>query len=115
MVAISESTPEPPYLAVIFTTTLADADSDNSYGTRAERMIELAAEMPGFLGIESARGADGMGITVSYWADEEAITAWRTHPEHLETQARGRARWYSSYELRVARVERAMSFRRDDG
>ena len=29
----------------------------------AERMIELAAQQPGFLGVESARTPDGLGIT----------------------------------------------------
>ncbi len=103
------STPEPPYVAVIFTSTRTPVD-DEGYAARAERMEELAAEIPGFLGIESVRGDGGVGITVSYWTDEEAVAAWRTHPEHLDTQARGRVEWYSSYELRVARVERADSW-----
>lgn len=108
------STPEPPYVAVIFTSLRAARD-DAGYAAAATRMEELASEMPGFLGIENARGEDGVGITVSYWADADAVTAWRTHPEHLDTQASGRHHWYERYELRVARVERARSFRSSDG
>jgi heme-degrading monooxygenase HmoA len=67
----------------------------------------LARDQPGFLGIESARGADGLGITVSYWTSEESIRAWREHAEHIVAQQRGRKQWYERYELRVARVERA--------
>lgn len=107
------STPEPPYVAVIFTNRRAawgEAAADVAYGTAADRMEELAATIPGYLGIESSRSADGTGITVSYWESEEAIAEWRRHPEHLDAQASGRSDWYEWYELRVARVERARSF-----
>jgi len=99
------TTPKPPYYAVIFTSLRTDGD--NGYGDRAERMVELAATMPGYLGIESARGADGLGITVSYWQDEAAIAHWKAESEHREAQRLGRERWYTAFELRVARVERA--------
>jgi heme-degrading monooxygenase HmoA len=74
-------------------------------------MVELAKEQPGFLGIESARGEDGLGITVSYWTSEEAIRAWREQAEHRIAQQSGRRAWYAEFELRVARVERAYGFR----
>jgi heme-degrading monooxygenase HmoA len=73
-------------------------------------MERLAREIPGYLGIESVRDNSGFGITVSYWESEQAIATWRSHPEHLDTQARGRRDWYARYELRVARVERTASF-----
>ncbi|MFZ6046898.1 antibiotic biosynthesis monooxygenase family protein [Pseudomonas sp. CR3202] len=97
-------TPEPPYYAVIFTSLRSETDQD--YAATAERMLELAREQPGFLGVESARGADGLGITVSYWASEEAIRAWRTQAEHREAQRRGREEWYRAFRTRVAYVER---------
>lgn len=106
-------TPDPPYHAVIFTNRRAgwgDESTDAAYDIAAARMEDLAATIPGYLGIESARSADGSGITVSYWEDESAIERWRTHPEHLEVQSRGRADWYQWYELRVAVVDRARSF-----
>ena len=107
------TTPEPPYYAVIFSSRRAswgDPDADAAYGEAAARMEELAGTVPGYMGIESARSSDGTGITVSYWEHEEAIAAWRSHPEHLEVQERGRADWYERYEFRVARVERAGAF-----
>ncbi len=76
----------------------------------AERMLELARAQPGFLGVESARGPDGVGITVSYWTSREAIADWKRHAEHLGAQALGRAVWYADFALRVARVEEARSF-----
>jgi heme-degrading monooxygenase HmoA len=98
-------TPEPPYYAVIFTSTRTDVDE--GYGAMADRMVELASQQPGFLGVESARDADGLGITVSYWESEEAIATWRKHAEHRIAQATGRAKWYDEFATRVARVERA--------
>jgi heme-degrading monooxygenase HmoA len=96
---------QPPYYAVIFSSLRGAADGE--YDATAERMVELAREQPGFLGAESARGGDGFGITVSYWATPEAIVAWRGHAEHRMAQERGHRDWYLHYELRVARVERA--------
>jgi len=97
-------TPKPPYYAVIFTSHRTEGD--RGYGATAARMEELAARQPGFLGIESARGADGFGITVSYWASEEAIAAWKAHLEHKPAQEAGQRVWYADYQIRVAKVER---------
>jgi heme-degrading monooxygenase HmoA len=101
-------TPEPPYYAVIFTSTRTEVDE--GYGAMSEKMVELAAGQPGFLGVESARGADGLGITVSYWESEEAIANWRRHAEHRIAQSHGREKWYSEFVTRVAKVERARDF-----
>ena len=100
-------TPEPPYYAVIFTSLRTNGDE--GYAAMSERMGELAKGMPGYLGIESVRSADGLGITVSYWESEEAIAGWKAHLEHRVAQERGKAQWYQHYELRIARVERAYS------
>lgn len=101
-------TPEPPYYAVIFTSTRTAVDE--GYEQMAMRMVELAAQQPGFLGIESARGEDGLGITVSYWESEEAIAQWRAHAEHRVAQAYGLEKWYAQFATRVAKVERARLF-----
>ena len=105
-------TPEPPYYAVIFTSTRTDVDE--GYDAMADKMVEMAAQQPGFLGVESARGEDGLGITVSYWESEEAIAHWRADAEHRVAQAHGHGKWYAEFFTRVARVERARSFRRTD-
>jgi heme-degrading monooxygenase HmoA len=98
-------TPEPPYYAVVFSSLRKPGD--NGYGATADRMVELAAQQPGFLGVETVRGEDGFGITVSYWRDEESIRAWKRHAEHAAARDRGRNEWYEHFELRIARVERA--------
>ncbi|HUY02978.1 MAG TPA: antibiotic biosynthesis monooxygenase [Rhodocyclaceae bacterium] len=106
--ASSAKTPEPPYYAVIFTSLRAAAD--DAYANMAERMAALAAQQPGYLGMESARDADGFGITVSYWDCAEAIAGWRANAEHLAAQAMGKRAWYERYQVRVAKVERAYGF-----
>lgn len=99
-------TPEPPYYAVMFTSLRNGADADG-YAEAAERMLELAAQQPGYLGVESVRGADGIGITISYWRSEADILAWKHQAEHAATRNRGRRDWYTRYITRVAKVERA--------
>ena len=98
-------TPEPPYYAVIFTSQRTEGDQ--GYEAMAQAMFELALQQPGCLGAESARGIDGVGITVAYFADESSIGAWKQNARHLVAQRLGKERWYSHYELRIAKVERA--------
>ncbi len=100
------STPAAPYYAVIFTSLRTDIDE--GYGAMAERMVELAAQQPGFLGVESAR--EGVGITVSYWRDLASIKAWKANAEHLVAQQTGRSDWYRQYKTRIAKVERDYGF-----
>ncbi len=96
---------QPPYYAVIFTSRRTKGD--DGYGAASDAMVALAAQQAGFLGVESARDADGLGITVSYWDSEASIANWRRHAEHAAVRAHGHNRWYSHYEVRVARIERA--------
>lgn len=96
------ATPEPPYYAVIFTSEMKS--NLEGYEVMAERMLELAASQPGFLGIESAR--ESVGITVSYWSDIESIKQWKADSEHQIAQKLGKQKWYASYKTRVCKVER---------
>jgi heme-degrading monooxygenase HmoA len=104
------ATPAPPYFAVIFTATRDEQPDDGFAATDAD-LFELATGQPGFLGYETSAG-DGVGITVSYWETEDAIRAWKAQAEHIAAQREGRARWFDSYVVRVARVERAYGFTR---
>lgn len=99
-------TPKPPYYAVIFTNLRTEGD--NGYAETADRMVALAETMPGFLGVESARNE--IGITVSYWADLEAIRNWKYHTEHVVARDKGREFWYQSFKTRICLVERDYGF-----
>ena len=96
----------PPYYAVIFTNTKRSLDG---YGKVAKRMMELAGEQPGYLGMDNV--SDGKnGIFVSYWRSEADILAWQNHPEHADAQSQGRSTWFQDFSIRICLVERAYAF-----
>jgi heme-degrading monooxygenase HmoA len=92
-----------PYFAVIFTAQRS-LSGDDIYEITSDRMMQLAQQQPGFLGVESVRGDDGLGITVSYWRDRDSIRNWRMNSEHLVAQEMGRQEFYQWYRVRIAEV-----------
>lgn len=98
------STPQPPYYAVIAPAVLS-GDTEG-YAEMATELLALAADQPGFLGIETCMDAR-FSIAVSYWQSLEAIAAWRKRAEHVVAKGRGRTQWFAAYATRIARVERA--------
>ena len=101
-------TPQTPYYAVIFTSIRTD--NDNSYADMSQKMIDLAKQQDGFLGIESAR--EEIGITVSYWRDLDSIKKWKDNSEHTIAREKGREIWYKSFKTRIAKVERDYEFQK---
>lgn len=99
-----------PYYAVIFTSNLSNDTTD--YNTVAEEMEKLAKQQPGFLGVESARGNSGLGITISYWESLDAIENWKKNTLHKEAKKRGREQWYENLHLRICLVEKEFKFHR---
>ncbi len=97
------NTPKPPYYAVVFTSVKKD-NADLGYSEMADKMVELAKQQPGFLGVESAR--QELGITVSYWQDLKAINHWKENSEHTIAREKGRKLWYKNFKVRIAKVER---------
>ncbi len=93
-------------VSVIFVAQRTDADADG-YARAAAMMDRLAAQQEGYVSMDSVRGSDGLGITVSYWASEAHAKAWRDHPDHAAIRDAGRDRWYSHYSLHVAEVTRS--------
>jgi heme-degrading monooxygenase HmoA len=98
-------------IAVIFCATRT-AEGEDAYQAAAASMAALAARQPGFLGEDHARSADGFGITISYWRDDDCARAWRDHPDHAAIRERGRGEWYREYSLHVARVERGYDWQK---
>ncbi len=83
---------------------------DDEYGPMAERMDELAAAMPGYVSHKAFTAEDGERVTIVEFESEEAMRAWRLHPEHREAQRRGRDRFYSEYRIQVCPVAREARF-----
>ena len=104
---------QPPYYAVVFTSSRTAADPDG-YEAMAARMEALAAEQPGYLSLESFRDAGGVGVTISCWETWEAAQAWGRIKEHRVAQALGRKVWYKQFRLRVCRVEQDRIFENEE-
>ena len=105
-------TPPPPYFAVIFSFRVGNREPDQ-YMEKLRAMNDLASQLPEFLGEEAIRREDGSALSVSYWSSAEGIEKWRQHPEHVLAKNLGRSVWYDAYELRIAEVHHARSFRRE--
>lgn len=97
--------------AVIFVSQRTE-DDDLGYHAAAEAMVALAVEQPGYRGIASVRDGGGLGITVSYWADDASARAWRDNPEHRRIREAGRGRWYAHYTIDVATITRGYGWTR---
>lgn len=96
------------YYTVAFSSWRREDDSD--YDDMSSEMETLALQSPGCHDLKSMRDSRGLSITHSFWKDEESIRRWKNNVRHLEAQRKGRALWYESYRIRVARVERDYRF-----
>ncbi|PCH75177.1 MAG: antibiotic biosynthesis monooxygenase [Flavobacteriaceae bacterium] len=97
---------EKPYYAVLFT-SLRTVE-DKGYNEMSERMVDLARNQPGFIGVESAR--ETVGITISYWETLEDIKQWRLQSEHKIAREQGKKIWYSEFKVRICQVLREYEF-----
>ena len=70
-------------------------------------MVQLAAEQPGFLGISQRGRALASRFRIG---DLESIKQWKANAEHLVAQKLGREQWYTSFRVRIAKVERDYGF-----
>ncbi|MDI9832658.1 MULTISPECIES: antibiotic biosynthesis monooxygenase family protein [unclassified Streptomyces] len=104
---------EPPYYVAVFTTVRSQEQS--GYAETNARMESLVRDIPGYLGMDHAQTPGGLGITVGYFRDAEALAEWQSHAEHRAAQRRGRAEWYQSYTLHVAKVERSSAYYAEGG
>lgn len=102
---------EPPYYAAVFTAVRTPDQS--GFGETNARMEDLVKDIPGYLGMDHAQTPGGLGVTVGYFRDADALDRWRTDAEHRAAQRRGRAEWYERYTLHVAKVERSHGFTRE--
>lgn len=96
----------PPYYAVIFTSLRTETDPD--YDQTDDHMMQLVKNIPGFIGVDSARSE--LGISVSYWRDLESIKEWKNQIDHLIAQRKGKEKWYQQYTVRIALVEKQYEF-----
>jgi heme-degrading monooxygenase HmoA len=92
--------------AVIFRATVGELDQQ--YNEAIERMKSLAFEQYGCLEFFALMDGEDR-VAISYWNTEEDIHNWKRNSEHLKAQAQGRDKWYKSYSVQVAEVQREYS------
>src|SRR6202040_897689 len=85
---------------------LREGASGDEYDRLDEGMYGIVSKLPGFLSVKSFKADDGEFISIIRFASEEALEAWRTHPEHVETMKRGHAEFYASGFLQICKVIR---------
>jgi heme-degrading monooxygenase HmoA len=91
---------------VLFGTKLRENADLDEYARHSRRMNELVRQMPGFISIKGFVGEDGEEISIARFESDDAVRAWRSHPEHLQTQRRAREAFYASYWVQVCQAIR---------
>lgn len=94
-------------IAVIFEVT-PNAGHRDDYLDIAAKLKPLLAKIPGFISIERFQSLSDPNklLSLSFWADEEAVAQWRNIEAHRHAQAQGRASVFADYRLRIAGVVR---------
>ncbi len=97
-------------IAVIFEVTMKDGKADAYFDLAASLKPDLEA-IDGFVSVErfASTTTPGKYVSLSFWRDEAAITAWRDHAEHGLAQARGKSEIFADFRIRVASVMRDYS------
>ncbi|QNA85268.1 antibiotic biosynthesis monooxygenase [Sphingomonas sp. So64.6b] len=94
-------------IAVIFEVSPAPGERDH-YLDLAAQLRPALEKIDGFVSIERFQSLSEPGklLSLSFWRDETAVTAWRNQPAHRATQAKGRETVFTDYRLRIAGVAR---------
>jgi len=100
-------------MVVVIFRSRVHGDPGPEYAATAERMLELARAMPGFLSFQHYEAEDGERVSLVEFESDEALRAWREHPEHREAQRRGRGEWYSWFRLTTCAPLRETVFTRE--
>jgi heme-degrading monooxygenase HmoA len=104
------SRPDGPRIVTVFRSRLRP-ESAPEYHETAQRMVELARTMPGFIDFKSFEADDGERVSIITFASMETHRAWRDHPEHREAQRLGRDRFYATYDISVSEAVGESHFR----
>ena len=84
------------------------------YPSVAQKMLDLAREMPGFVSFKTFHNPDGERCSIVEFADWQSHNNWAAHPHHRQAQQQGRNDFYSEYSITVAEVARSSNFHDDE-
>jgi heme-degrading monooxygenase HmoA len=89
-------------VVVLFRIKVRDDVDRPEYDKASGRMVEIVSSLPGFVSVEGFDLGGGSELVLARFESDEAVRAWKAHPEHLRTQERGRTEFFASYEITVA-------------
>ena len=99
----SSAGPDRSRIITVFRSRLRPEWADEYHAT-AQRILDLARTMPGFVDFKSFEAQDGERVSIVTFESVETQRAWRDHPEHQAAQQLGRDRFYASYDISVTEV-----------
>jgi heme-degrading monooxygenase HmoA len=98
------------HYVVVFKSKLRAGVDEAEYNQRAEAIYNIATGLPGLISTADYAGENGERVSIIEWDTLEHLIAWRDHPEHKKVQAEGRDKYYASYSISIAKVERTSSY-----
>lgn len=91
------------------------AGAQDAYEPVSIEMSRIASSMEGFIDQKSYVAPDGERVTIVRFQDQDTQRAWCQHPEHVAAQKRGRAEFYSWYDISVGEETHGHVFESPDG
>ena len=99
-------------IIAVFSGRLRAKDYLKEYAARSQVLTEIVASLPGFISQQAFSFADGRGGRLVRFEFEEALDAWREHPEHVSAKEWGKAEVLASYTVDICRVVHSSTFER---
>jgi len=98
-------------VVVLFRSVLTDA-AGADYAAMASELLARAKTLPGFIDFTTFTGSDGEHLSVIHWESLETLRAWSDDLRHVVAQQQGREKWYQSFRVEIAEVQRSYGFDR---
>jgi heme-degrading monooxygenase HmoA len=91
---------------VLFRNHAKEGGYGDEYRSLQGSLVKAASAIPGFVSVEEFRGAGGEVLILAKFDSDEALTAWREHPDHRAAQSR-RSEFYTEYTVDVCTLDRS--------
>ena len=94
-------------IAVVFEVEMKDGRTQDYFDLAAKLRPELD-KVDGFISVERFQSLanEHKYVSLSFWRDQEAVSAWKAQAEHRAAQQLGKDEIFSKYRIRVAEVVR---------
>ncbi len=94
-------------IAVIFEVTPREGRAGDYFDLAAGLKAEVEG-IDGFISVERFQSTANPNkyVSLSFWRDQAAVAAWRSHAGHRLVQARGKEDIFADFRIHVAAVER---------